>query len=376
MLAHSKNDFGQEIATLEVTGPRYILAEFNTHRIFSRNSASSRAIPFKKMVEAVQANPFIPLAWQEDHKGMQGTEYLDDKPASYLTEDRDGKTFFDFQKFRSDISAKDVLDGIWGKSGHFERPNGSALHHMIDVASELNNYGVTKQLANRLLEPFMWHTIIVTSTEWENFFKLRCPKYHYEPEDVYFRSRKEYLKYWEHNFGDTLASGLPQTNDTLDWLKINHGKADIHIMFLAEAIYDVIKESTPKKLKANEWHLPYGDHILEQFGEGVLTSTDVMPTVPLIALVSSVMCARVSYTVPNHDLTEWTLTKYVTKALDLAEADPLHASPFEHCGKSMDFTDLDRFLRIEDGVVEEGWCRNFRGFIQLRQMVEKHFSEQ
>ena len=44
--------------------PRIILAEFNTHRLFSRNSASSRAIPFKKMVQSVLENPFIPIAWQ------------------------------------------------------------------------------------------------------------------------------------------------------------------------------------------------------------------------------------------------------------------------------------------------------------------------
>ena len=66
---------GHRITTYILTFPRMILAELNTHRLFSRNSASSRAIPFNKMVEVVKENPFIPIAWQKDHKGMQGTEY-------------------------------------------------------------------------------------------------------------------------------------------------------------------------------------------------------------------------------------------------------------------------------------------------------------
>ena len=76
IIADSKNKFGNRITTMIVTIPRIILAEFNTHRMFSRNSASSRAIPFEKMVKSVKENPFIPIAWQKDHKGMQGTEYF------------------------------------------------------------------------------------------------------------------------------------------------------------------------------------------------------------------------------------------------------------------------------------------------------------
>ena len=76
IIADSKSVRGERITTFLLTFPRIILAEFNTHRMFSRNSASSRAIPFKKMVESVETNPFIPIAWQKDHKGMQGTEYL------------------------------------------------------------------------------------------------------------------------------------------------------------------------------------------------------------------------------------------------------------------------------------------------------------
>jgi len=76
VVADSKNSQGDRITTMLVTFPRFILAELNTHRMLSKNTSSSRAIPFKKMIESVQDNPFIPIAWQKDHKGMQGTEYL------------------------------------------------------------------------------------------------------------------------------------------------------------------------------------------------------------------------------------------------------------------------------------------------------------
>ena len=120
----------------------------NTHRMLSKNTSSSRAIPFNKMVEAVQNDPFIPIAWQKEHKGMQGTEYLtDDLSIQFAT-----STW---------LSAR--TDAVkWAKSLH----------------SSNNGYkSVTKQLCNRLLEPFMWHTVLLTATEFENFFDLRMPCY-------------------------------------------------------------------------------------------------------------------------------------------------------------------------------------------------------
>ena len=146
-----------KIATFKVTMPRYILAEFNTHRLFTRNSASSRAIPFNKMVLSVTDHPFIPMAWQQDHKGMQGSEYLDDLPASYISD-----------LLHDGYTARQILNGIWAGTLP-ERPHGSALYNAVECAKELNQFKATKQLANRLLEPFMYHTVLVTATEWDNF---------------------------------------------------------------------------------------------------------------------------------------------------------------------------------------------------------------
>ena len=142
IVADSINQQGDRITTMEVIFPRFILAEFNTHRLFTRNSASSRAIPFIKMLKMVRDNLFTPIAWQKDHSGMQGTEY--------------------FEGWRAK-----VLEIAW-KAG---------AKTAMFAATKLYRLGLTKQLCNRILEPFMYHKVLVTATEFENFFNLRCPQY-------------------------------------------------------------------------------------------------------------------------------------------------------------------------------------------------------
>ena len=160
VIKDSTNEFQNRITTMVVTMPRFILAEFNTHRVFSRNSASSRAIPFEKMVEAVETNSFTPIAFQKNHKGMQGTEYF-----------------------------TDIVDTVQMKSQWR-----MACNEAIEAATILFNKGVTKQLCNRLLEPFMWHTVIVTATEWENFIALRCPAYFLPSTQKSYRSKRDWIK--------------------------------------------------------------------------------------------------------------------------------------------------------------------------------------
>ena len=144
IVADSTNPQGNRITTFLLTYPRFIHSELMTHRMFSRNSASSRAIPFEKMVKMVEEDPFIPIAWQKHHLGMQGTEYFNSK--------------WDIRQRNNNwIHARDAA---------------------ISTASLLHkSNGVTKQLCNRLLEPFMWHTTLCTFTESKNFFNLRLPIY-------------------------------------------------------------------------------------------------------------------------------------------------------------------------------------------------------
>ena len=66
IVAHSLSPQGDELISVLCTFPRIILAEVNTHRMLSKNTSSSRAIPFSKMVETIQNDPFIPIAWQKE----------------------------------------------------------------------------------------------------------------------------------------------------------------------------------------------------------------------------------------------------------------------------------------------------------------------
>jgi thymidylate synthase ThyX len=348
VIADSKNEFGNRITTMIVTMPRFILAEFNTHRMFSRNSASSRAIPFRKMVDNISMNPFIPIAWQKDHPGMQGVEYITDP----------------------DVLAEINRNWLQAKS------------NAVDSAMAISLFKGTKQLCNRLLEPFMYHTVIVTATEWENFFALRCPQYMYDDNIngrsniTYHRSKKDWKKKQSSIINNLAAIGYtPMINEPtteIAWLQANKGQAEIHMMALAESMWDAYNESVPKELKAGEWHIPFGDMIeLGQWGidEAVINRIKV----------ATARCARVSYTVVGEE------DKPANYENDIKLHDRLvasgHWSPFEHCAKVMSDDEIsdnyiyhdsrdvrDRATATGTIVVEEGWSGNFRGFIQYRKM--------
>lgn len=138
IIADSKNEFGNRITTFVVTFPRIILSEFNTHRMLSRNSASSRAIPFEKMLKSVEENPFIPIRWMKDHKGMQGNEY-------FTNEDK-----FEFKCKNKNMCPPPIEYPLLLESDWL-----SARQNAIVVAKSMSESGLSKQICNRLLEPFM-----------------------------------------------------------------------------------------------------------------------------------------------------------------------------------------------------------------------------
>lgn len=158
------------ITTMIVRFPRCILSEMNTHRVFSRNSASSRARSLKTTIKQVLEDPYIPL-FTENAKGMQGSYITDEDQLRMAKKEwliaRDSAvdmatwmllgvdvTCSDDAKERIDI----YYDKYYGKS-----------REEWDVVIP----NVHKQTVNRLLEPFMWHEMLITSSYWENFFKLR-----------------------------------------------------------------------------------------------------------------------------------------------------------------------------------------------------------
>ena len=82
ILADSLAPSGVRLTTFEVRFPRFILAEWNTHRMLSRNAASSRAVPVRKLLEQVETEPFVPEYWGANRPGMQATEELSERDAA------------------------------------------------------------------------------------------------------------------------------------------------------------------------------------------------------------------------------------------------------------------------------------------------------
>lgn len=351
IVAHSTNQFGDELISVLCTFPRIILAEVNTHRMLSKNTSSSRAIPFNKMVEAIENNPFIPIAWQKSHSGMQGTEYITDA---------------------IEIQGKNLM-WLAGRD------------RAIKTAKDLHEADVTKQLANRLLEPFMWTTMLITGPKsgWDNFFNLRCPQYYFEPENKSYKSKKEWIDVWNATFEtgkDVSRPAKVEDWDNLFWLAQNKGQAEIHMMALAESIYDAVNESTPKLLQPGEWHIPFenkmdisSEDYIKILGKVILSSEDLTK----IKVKSSVaMAARTSYTIVGEEK-EIDYQKMVDLHDRLLSQDPPHSSPLEHCAKAMSESERLMYRKLEKPKNDSyglGWCNNFKGFIPYRYLVDNKLS--
>ena len=148
VITDSVSTAGVRITTLELQYPRFIHGEVMTHRVFSRNAMSSRAIPVAKMVEQVRSNPATPVHWGKNQPGMQANEQLTG-------------------------AALESAKGLWL----------SAAQQAADLAERMVDLGLHKQATNRILEPFQWMRTLITSTEWDNFFELRAhpdaqPEFH------------------------------------------------------------------------------------------------------------------------------------------------------------------------------------------------------
>lgn len=275
VLADSVSEPGNvRLTTLEVTFPRMVLSEFNTHRVFSRNSASSRAIPIEKQIKKVLENPFVPEEFGKNQKGMQ---------------------------------SEDVLDEASQQSAHEAWMLG--MHRAVDTAEMLADSEVHKQWANRVLEPYMWHTALVTSTEWDNFFKLRI-SYEAQPE----------------------------------------------IRKIAKMMQRAINNSRPRGVKYGDWHLPLLDDAdIDEIKANIDTydlghQRDVNH---VMRMVSAGRCARVSYL--THD-GKRDLVQDITLGQRLVKNG--HMSPFEHVATPAYYPN------------ESTGC-NFKGWRQFRKHFER-----
>jgi thymidylate synthase ThyX len=262
IILDSVNPVGNRLTTWVLTYPRWILAEINTHRALSRNTSSSRAIPVSKLIEAAKTNPAMPVFWGKNQAGMQASEELTGNEL--------------------DAAKKLWLEG---------RDNA------VRTVEQLNAVGLHKQTANRILEPWLYVTSLVSGTEWQNFFALRA-----------------------------------------------HKDAQPEFQKLAYLMLDLYQQSQPKQLNEGEWHIPFGDALdHRRIWELVQKSThEKLPDSAEIftgkyfndenvfretALkIATARCARVSYL--NFDGKD-------DYEADIALAERLaasgHWSPFEHC---------------------------------------------
>ena len=127
----------KRLTTFQLCYPRFIHGEVMTHRVFSRNAMSSRAIPVARMLAQVRDNPAMPVHWGANQPGMQAGVEVGDIP---------------------------LARQLWY----------GAARQAAQFAEQMADMGLHKQVANRILEPFQWMRTIVTATEWDNFWELRA----------------------------------------------------------------------------------------------------------------------------------------------------------------------------------------------------------
>lgn len=227
---------GKRITTFELEYPRFILAELNTHRVFSRNSSSSRAIPVWKLMKKILQDPVYPSFWGENQKGMQASKELE--------------------------GLKLIIAKLsWRIASIFA----------VGFAGIMNLVGLHKQIANRVIEPWMWTKTILTSTEWDNFFELRC-----------------------------------------------HPDAQPEMRILAILMRDIYEQSSPKLVDFGNWHLPY---VTEEERNSEKSILD-------LCKISTARCARVSFL--THDGKSPSFEKDINLHERLVGSVPIHASPTEH----------------------------------------------
>jgi thymidylate synthase ThyX len=271
ILASKNAKTGDILYTWRLTYPRFLLAEFNTHRVFSRNTSSSRAIPGKKVRRQILDDPFIPVYIGHKQKGMQAGESL------------------------TGWRIKAVKQ-IWE----------AARYPAVFTSWLLETIGAPKEIFNRLTEPWMWTTQVVSATEWDNFLLQRNNKM----AEPHFRE---------------LARQIAR--------KISATKEVFKYMALSGSNGKEFKDAW-QELQPGEWHLPF--------------ATQEERSLPLEEqkAISVARCARTSYTLLD--------TKEPNTGKDIALGKELegngHWSPFEHQAQAMSLSTMSGNIK--------GWLQN------------------
>lgn len=306
IIAHSKSAVdGKEIITYELEYHRFIHSELMTHRTFSRNAASSRAIPVSKMIDLTTA---IPIYWGKNKSGMQANEECNNEVS------------LDWDYF-NDIAVEGTPEDAWIE----------ASSNAINKARCFDEAGYHKQIVNRLLEPFQMIKVVVTATEWDNFF----------------------------------------------WLRF-HKAAQPEIQELARCMLVAKKRSVAEVLQIGEWHTPYVDHWRDDscglmYGVKVDKESKYYPIQWLnwvdALKVSSSCSAQVSYRKTDDSLEK------ADKVWQMLTTDErIHSSPTEHQATPMCYNLLNNRGLLSKGMTHTDnkmgvWSNNFCGWIQHRALI-------
>jgi len=289
IVADSISPMGDRLTTFRLRYPKFIHGELMTHRRFSRNASSSRAVPTARLLEEVRdpERRATFVHWGKEQKGMGADTQL---------------TGDDFETARA----------AWDSAAQF---SARMAHEMVLV-------GASKQLVNRLLEPFSHINVVVTATEYMNFFGLRLDK-----------------------------------------------AAQPEMRHLAHMMWVAYGESKPVDLKPGQWHLPFlGDEVIE------LLTRDEGENIKLAIKVSVARCARVSY--QSFETGKRSTIEEDLRLYDrLVGSQPVHASPAEHQATPDECVAVigepDKFKCWN----EQTWMNahqhgNFKGWRQYRKMLE------
>lgn len=234
ILLDSVSPVGHRLTTYELTYPRYIHAQLLTHRVFSRNAQSSRAERTEKLLNRMISQPVRPLQWNYAQKGMQPGERMSARHAR-------------------------ACDLLWNQSMM------AVLEHVRDMV----NFNASKELINRLLEPYLTITTILTGTEFDNFFKLRC------------------------------------ADDTQREMQV-----------LANHMKETYEKSEPRPVAYGDYHMPFANFLPDSLGEHDKLRCAVA------------RCARVSYCAHDGSYSPEQDLQLYDRLLESG-----HMSPFEHVAR-------------------------------------------
>lgn len=259
VIADSIGPESPQLTTLQLRYPKCIHGEFMTHRVFSRNASSSRAIPVERLIKDVMEDPYIPVHWGKNQRGMQASEECNERVRTFYFDHVDGESW--------------TNEKAWLK----------ARDNAVAMAQAFADAGYHKQIVNRLIEPWCHINVVVTATEWTNFFALR-----------------------------------------------DHTDAQPEIQMLARAMKKAMAESKPRLLKPGEWHLPYVEPLEEDRAMSAYDRTgDALKQAWKMATkVSVARCARVSYLTQEGKIPS--ISEDLALYDKLISSVPLHASPAEH----------------------------------------------